>query len=343
MDRLAVAVKFSTDSAQFIYFMERPMRSYDCSVLYRPKNEELAHLPEGPIVCGKNRFSWVSIQHGVNSTVGSLNIFDLSTNENHNYPLDGRPGFASPCVEEDTFVVGLEHRVGVFNTQSGRWTELCNSVDAGVERTIINDGIAFSSGLLFGSKTLDQDKKKAGLCFLRTSDLQFFQLRSDQLCSNGKVILDEGEQVRFLDIDTPTKKVVEYTLEISSGTLGKPREVLNLERFDDFPDGMIATPDGQGVIIAFYNPQDVSQGEVRQFCLADGSQEAVWKTPLSPRATCPLLIESSGVVKLIVTTAVEGMPVEWQARLPNAGCLFVGDTPFGSVPGQSRIQIETAT
>ncbi len=318
------------------------MPSYDCSVLYRHENEELAHLPEGPVVCGKNRFSWVAIQHGLASTVGSLNIFDLSSNQNHTYPLDGRPGFAFPCAEDDTFVVGLEHRVGVFNTQSGRWTELCNSIDAGVECTIINDGIAFSRGLIFGSKTLDRNQKKAGLCFLRVSDLQLFQLRSDQLCSNGKVILEEGEQVRFLDIDTPTKKVVEYTLEISSGTLSGPRTVLNLERFDDFPDGMIATPDGQSVIIAFYNPHDAPHGEVRQFCLADGSQEAVWKTPLSPRATCPLLIENGGEVKLIVTTAVEDMPVEGQAQSPNAGCLFMGDTPFDSVPEQSRIRIGTA-
>lgn len=319
------------------------MRSYDCHVLYRPENKELANLPEGPLVCGKNQFSWVAIQHGLGATVGSLNIFDLSSNQNHTYPLDGRPGFACPCAEANTFVVGMEHRVGIFNTRSRQWTELCDSVDAGVDRTIINDGIAFSDGLIFGSKTLDENQKKAGLCFLRRSDWHLFQLRSDQLCSNGKVILKEGEQVRFLDIDTPTKKVVDYALDISSGTLSGPREVLGLERFDDFPDGMVATPDGQSVIIAFYNPDDAPHGEVRQFCLADGSLEAVWKTPLSPRATCPLLIEHDGVVKLIVTTAVENMPVEWQARLPNAGCLFVGDTPFDSLPESPRIQIETAT
>ena len=46
------------------------MRSYDCHVLYRPENKELANLPEGPLVCGKNQFSWVAIQHGLGATVG---------------------------------------------------------------------------------------------------------------------------------------------------------------------------------------------------------------------------------------------------------------------------------
>ncbi len=304
------------------------MEIYECDVLYRPEDLHLAFLPEGPIDMGGGQFSWVAIQHGADTTHGSLNVFDLSARTNKNYPLTGRPGFAFPTADAGTFVIGQEHELGLFSVQSGDWTVLNTNVDANVSGTTINDGVECAAGLIFGCKDLQFKEQKAGLYFWRKRDRKLFPLRSDQICSNGKVILDEGDRVKFLDIDTPTRVVVEYDLDIETGSLGEPRQVLDLHRFDDFPDGMVLTPDGQSVIIAFYNPNDAAHGETRQFRLSDGQVEAVWKTPGSPQVTCPLLIEHDGVVQIVLTTAVEHMPAEKQARYPNAGCLFIGETQF---------------
>ena len=52
----------------------------------------------------------------------------------------------------------------------------------------------------------------------------------------------------------------------------------------------------------------------------------------SPRVTCPLLVERDGGVKLILTTAVEGMPADQRRRCPNAGDLFIADTALPRVP-----------
>lgn len=310
------------------------MNAVQCDVLFRPESAELRFLPEGPIQCRPGVFSWVAIQHGPDRQDGSLNVFDLATRTNRSFPLPGRPGFAFPTTSSDHFLVGMERRVGVVELSTGRWTELCGEVDADVEGTIINDAVLVPQGIVFGCKDLAFREPKAGLYFWRRSDRRLFRLRGDQICSNGKVALGEGPRTRLLDIDSPRRTVVQYELDVRRGTLSRPQLVLDLRNEPAFPDGMIATPDGQSVIIAFYNPEEAPHGEARQYRLADGQVQQVWRTDRSPQVTCPLLLEHEGGVSLVLTTAVEHMPPEKQARLSNAGCLFIGRAEFDRVPAQ---------
>jgi len=313
------------------------VKIYDCEVLFRPENAELRFLPEGPIDLGNGRFSWVAIQHGANALVGSLNVFDLAKGINTTYEMDGRPGFAFPSNAPNIFFVGIERRVTTFNLLSREYSQVQGNVDEDVEGTIINDGVMFSDGIVFGTKVLESKTKRAGLYVLRFGTHSLTRLRSDQICSNGKVILEDADQLRFLDIDSPTKTVVEYTLD--GNFICEPRVVLDLRGATDVPDGMVAAPDGQSVIIAFYNPNDAPHGEARQYSLLTGEVECVWRTDLAPQVTCPLLIEHNEKVKLVLTTAVERMPPEKFERHPNSGCIFVGDTQFHSVPDPNAASI----
>jgi sugar lactone lactonase YvrE len=180
--------------------------------------------------------------------------------------------------------------------------------------------------LIFGCKDLRFCEAKAGLYFWRRRDRRLFQLRRDQICSNGKKVLAHDDGLTLLDIDSPRKTVTAYPFDPDAGTLGEGRIALDLRDGEAFPDGMILTPEAGSVIISFYDPRDVAWGETRQYRLADGVVETVWRTPLSPRATCPLLLGTGGAMKLVITTAVEHMPPEQQARHANAGCLFVAET-----------------
>ena len=312
------------------------MIEYPTSVLHRPQSNELRYLPEGPYSCGSGKFSWVAIQHGTNVESGSLNVFDMASGTNRNFALEGRPGFAFPTTHDDEFVVGLERKVCLFNIVTGESVSLTETVDDGVTGTIINDGVVFQDGLVFGCKDLEFKTPKAGLYFWRSRDRQLFQLSNDQTCSNGKFVVRDDGSYRLFDIDTPTQQVAAYPLDVDRGELGPRGVVIDLTEREDFPDGMIATPDGRSVIIAFYNPHDVEAGQAVQFSLATGEPEAIWRTPRSPRVTCPQLVEHNGKVKLILITAVENMDPEQQSRQTEAGCLFVGDTEFDSI-GDQRV------
>ncbi len=304
----------------------------DAELLFLPESEALRFLPEGPTAIAPGRFSWVAIQHGPQGTHGSLNLFDLASRTNRSFDLPGRPGFAKPTDQEGVFVVGCERELGIFDTRDQSWRSLVQGVDAQVSGTIINDGTIYADNLVFGTKDLEFKTKKAGLYLYRGRDGKLVQLRSDQICSNGKfVVASEAGQLQLVDIDSPTRQVVRYQLDIEAGQITAAETVIDLTSLGGVPDGMTVTPDGNSVIISFYNPNPAEFGETHQYDLRSGQLQHVWRTAASPQATCPALLPMpDGSVKLIITTAVEHMPAERQNQSPNAGGLFVADTDFNT-------------
>lgn len=311
-----------------------------CELFLRPASAELRFLPEGPYTVDGDRCSWVSIQFSPQSMAGALNITNLYCKSTLSYALPGRPGFAFPTDRDGTFVIGLERSVVLLDTKTGAVSELVGGIDSSVSGTIINDGIAFSEGLVFGAKDLKFQEKKAGLYFYRTRDGKLFTLRNDQLCSNGKVMNQVGSgRYELFDIDSPTKQVVRYELDTEKGTLSEPKVVLDFTSGEVFPDGMVGTPDGKSVIIAFFDPRPSQNGEARQYNLATGALEHVWTVPESPQVTCPQLIRIHGKVALLLTSASENMSAEQLAQHRNAGCLFIGATDFSEVPSQPQFAL----
>ncbi|MEM9643516.1 MAG: SMP-30/gluconolactonase/LRE family protein [Planctomycetota bacterium] len=294
-----------------------------------PASDELKFLPEGPCALTDSEFSWVAIQHGMDSTSGSLNRFNLLTNQNQTFELPGRPGFAFPCSGGDRFVVGCERSLGFIDTASGEWTPFCDGVDADVSNTIINDGLVFDDNLIFGTKDLEFATEKAGLYLFRGSDRQLIRLRNDQICSNGKAIYRDSEgHTRLLDIDSPTRRIVSYPIDVNAGTLGSPTTLIDLTGDPAVPDGAIMTPDGTGVIVSMFLPKAAEFGETRWYDLATGTTRCIWQTAGSPQNTCPALVRHQDRVVLVITTAVENMNGADQAACQNAGRLFMGETDF---------------
>lgn len=306
----------------------------DAELLFLPESDALRFLPEGPTAVAPGQFSWVAIQHGPQASYGSLNLFDVATRTNRSFELPGRPGFAKPTDQKGVFVVGCERELGIFDTRDQSWRSLVQDVDAQVSGTIVNDGTLYGENIVFGTKDLEFKTKKAGLYLYRGRDGKLVQLRSDQICSNGKFVVVAGDgQVQLVDIDSPTRQVVRYELDIDSGKLSPAEVAIDLTALEGVPDGMTVTPDGQGVIISFYNPNPAEFGETHQYELRTGQLQHIWRTAASPQATCPALLPMpDGSVKLIITTAVEHMPEERQGQSPSAGGLFIADTDFDQTP-----------
>ena len=317
-------------------------RISDAELLFLPASEELRFLPEGPTALGPGKFSWVAIQHGPTASIGSLNIFDVATGTNESFALPGRPGFAKPTSEKGTFIVGCERELGLFRTAERTWQPLVSGIDADVSGTIINDGTLYARNVVFGTKDLEFKTAKASLYLYRGSDDQLIRLRGGQVCSNGKDVINSGAGgLHLIDIDSPTRKLVRYRLDIDTGTLVDPETVIDFSDLEGVPDGMTISPDEQSVIISFYNPNPAPYGETRQYNLLSGELEQIWRTPLSPQATCPLLLEMpSGSIKLIITTAIEHMPAERRGQSTNAGGLFIADTHFRTSPATPTWALE---
>lgn len=306
-------------------------------MLFRPAVEGLRFLPEGPYPTQHNgEVSWVAIQHGPKSVFGSINLLTFTEEslrgvQNRSFDLPGRPGFAFPCDDDLSFVVGLERSLGLFTPQTGSWEVFCEGIDSDVENTIINDGMIWEDNLIFGTKDLEFNNKKAGLYLYRGCDRSLIRLRNDQICSNGKAIRKLRDGVELIDIDSPTRQVCAYDLDISAGRLGPRRILLDLTDDPAVPDGAILTPDGRGLIVSMFHPTDIGTGETRWYSLDDGQLVEIWQTPGSPQNTCPNLVSCDGKIVLLITTAAENMTPERLAACPNAGCIFVGETGFERV------------
>jgi sugar lactone lactonase YvrE len=223
-------------------------------------------------------------------------------------------------------VIGCERSLGLFDTATRSWDEFCVGVDEDVDNTIINDGMAYSDNLIFGTKDLEFATKKAGLYLYRGSDQRLIRLRDDQICSNGKAILigDAGD-LRLLDIDSPTRQLVSYPIDIAAGSLGVAEVVLDFAGDPAVPDGAILTPDQTGIIVSMFRPEVAEHGETRLYDLSTGQLLCTWQTPGSPQNTCPALVRHEGSLRLVITTAAENMSPADQQKCPNAGRLFLGE------------------
>ena len=282
--------------------------------------------PGGPSLLG-----WVAIQYAADRLFGSMNLLNLETGENRTVVLPGRPGFFAETVDPGVVLIGMERRFVTCNLLTGAVAETGLTVTED-PRVIINDGLAVDGGVLFGTKHLGFELPIAGLYYLDSASRQIHQVLDQQVCSNGKYLLREGDGATVIDIDSQPKKISVYHFDSKLRTLRDQRTLRDPAKLPGFPDGMRLAPGGNSVVVAFYNPAAVADGLAQQIALDTGEIECEWVIPGSPRITCPEFVLMGGEVKIVLTTAVEGMPAATRALAPGAGSMYLADTPFAAVP-----------
>jgi len=314
----------------------KKMQQFVAQPLFPPPSEELRFLPEcprllrnwpgaGPVL------GWVSIQHGIGSQVGSLNLLNLATGRNINFPLPGRPRFFVETDQPGVLVIGLERRFVLFDLTSSRLVEtgvhLTND-----ERVIINDGLAIPGGLIFGTKHLDFREPIAGLYHLDTGTRQITQLVRGEICSNGKYFLPDAEGATLIEIDSHPRTITRYRLDRGLRRVLDASLIVPPKNLPAVPDGLRPAPGGASIVVAFYNPEAADTGLAQEIRLEDGAVLTEWRLPGSPRVTCPEIVWLDGRVQLIFTTCTEGMPDQIRAIAPEAGSLFCAGTAWQTLP-----------
>jgi sugar lactone lactonase YvrE len=303
---------------------------------FEPTEEELRFLPEGPRLLrnhpdGGTRLGWVAIQHSVDAKAGSINVLDLASGRNTSFPLPGRPGFFAETTAPGVVLVGLERRLAYFNLLTGVLHESGPVVNTD-ERVIINDGLAVDNGVLFGTKHLEFNQPIAALYFYDYATRTVRTVLDKQLCSNGKFLQRNADGATLIDIDSIPKTITHYRFDANLERVISSSLVASPDSLPGYPDGLRPAPDGESVIVAFYNPEPVADGLAQQLRLSDGKVLCEWLIPGAPRVTCPEFVFLDGEVKIVFTTAVEGMPNETRRLAPASGAFFIANTPFQNTP-----------
>jgi sugar lactone lactonase YvrE len=318
------------------------IRRFTGELFFQPAVEELRYLPEGPRVLRNHpehgaRLGWVGIQHAAGVAEGSFNVLDLESGANSTFPLRGRPGFFAETTEPGVVLLGLERELACLDLRTGTLSAAVARIDAD-PGTIVNDGLAVDGGVLFGTKDLEFKRPIAALYFFDPVTRKVHTVLDGQTCSNGKYLRREATGATLIDIDSAPKRISRYRLDAKLERVLEARLIRPAESLPALPDGLRPAPAGRGeqegdsVIVAYYNPAEVSDGLAQQIRVSDGAVICEWIIPGSPRVTCPEFVQLDAKVKLLFTTAVEGMPAEIRRRAPGAGCMYIADTEFADLP-----------
>ena len=302
------------------------MRQFIAEPWYRPPTGELRYLPECPRLL-RNFHSdgavlgWVAIQHGSGRRDGSLNLLELETRRNRSIALTGRPGFFVETTRPGTWLVGMERELVLVDVLSGETSKTGITIPSS-QPVIVNDGIGIPNGLVFGTKHELVRDPVAALYHFDCATRKVREIVGDQTCSNGKYFRSSDDGWDLVDIDTVPKAITRYRFTSGFRQLLSRHAVAAPESLPALPDGLRVMPNGESVLVAFYNPDAADAGVAREIRLTDGQALTEWILPGSPRVTCPELVELDGDISVVFTTAVEGMPAEAQRKAPHAGAFF---------------------
>jgi sugar lactone lactonase YvrE len=318
------------------------MQRFVAAPFFDPPSDALRFLPEGPRVLrncpGNNgKLGWVAIQHGADLLEGSINILDLASQRNQSFPLPGRPGFFAETTRPGVLLVGLERDLILFDLATSRVEKLGVHVTDD-DRVIINDGLAVEGGVLFGTKHLEFNQPIAALYYFDAARRSVHTVLDGQICSNGKFLTRDTAGATLVDIDSIPKTIARYRLDATLKSIIERALIVAPDSLPASPDGLRPSPieevevEPQSIVVAFYNGAEVVDGLAQLIRLRDGATLAEWTIPGAPRVTCPEFVEIDGKVKILFTTALEGMPESLRRRASGSGCLYIADTPFSKMP-----------
>jgi sugar lactone lactonase YvrE len=318
------------------------MRSTEARVCFELGNYFLGEGPREVVVGAEPELVWVNIQTAADSTYGTVQRHRFSGGQTRSWPAPERVGFVLPVAGGNRILAGVEKGLRVCDLATGTWSEPLATIPDDNPRTVINDAEIVPGGkaVVFGTKDtkFDEKAKLAQLYMYTVDDNRISVLADKQICSNGKVFVSDDRGLLLFDIDTQTRKVARYRFDAAARTATPDGVAIDLKNQVGFPDGMRGCGDGTA-IIAFYNPEFAEAGRAVRFDLTTGEAVEEWTTPGSPRVTCPLLLKRPDGVKLILTTATEGMPADMHTKCPNAGCLFIAETQFADCPAPQVVRL----
>jgi sugar lactone lactonase YvrE len=177
-----------------------------------------------------------------------------------------------------------------------------------------NDGKCDPAGR-FWAGTMDyvSGKKGAGSLYVMQKDLTVERVVQDVSCSNGLAWSPDHRTLYY--IDTPTREVVAYDYEITSGRITNKRAVVTIPDTDGYPDGM--TIDTEGMLwVACWDGWRVSRWNP-----LTGALLQTIKLPASRITSCAF--GGAGLDDLYITSAKTGLSEQDLKAQPLAGSLFV--------------------
>lgn len=177
-----------------------------------------------------------------------------------------------------------------------------------------NDGKCDPAGRFWaGTMNMEEPINHTGALYFLDTDLSISTAIEGVACSNG--LAWDIDRSKFYFIDTPTRQIVVYDYEESTGKISNKKTAVRISPQDGLPDGM--TIDNEGMLwVALWDGWAVARYDpVTGKCLTK------MRIPVARITSCTFGGDSLN--DLYITTARVGLTAEELAHQPLAGCTFI--------------------
>lgn len=185
-----------------------------------------------------------------------------------------------------------------------------------------NDGKCDPSGRFLAGSMDDAELEASGSLYSLAPDGSVKKLITGMRISNG--LTWSPDYRTFYHIDTPTRKVMAYDYDLSSGEIVNPRPAISVPSELGWPDGM--TSDIQGMLwVAMW-----AGAKLTRWDPATGGLLAEIPMPAFNVSSCAF--GGPHLTDIYVTSARKGMDAEQLSKYPLSGGLFRIKTSIQGLP-----------
>jgi sugar lactone lactonase YvrE len=267
--------------------------------------EAKADVGEGPCWDEQNQvLYWIDI------TQKHIHRYTPITGSSETFMMD-QPIGAVALTTDETLLCAMENGFYLYNLTDNLSTFL-HDPEADRSDNRFNDGKCDAGGRFWAGTMSQTGKEKAGSLYCFHPDGRCERKLQKISISNG--LSWSLDQRTLYYIDSPTREVVAYDIDLSTGGLGDSRVAIRFSAEDGLPDGMTIDKEGN-LWIAMWGGSCVLRYDPKSGRLLERV-----KLPVSQVTSCTF--GGSALDELYITTARIGLTEEQLKQEPLAGGLF---------------------
>jgi sugar lactone lactonase YvrE len=274
-----------------------------------------AFLGEGP--------AWDAareILYWINIFAGELHLYDPKSGSDEVINVGQAPGCAAPC-RSGAIILGVKEGIATLDIATQRLTFLSRP-ETSLPGNRFNDGKCGPDGRFLAGTMDNAEQAATGSLYSLSTGRALKTLLTGVSISNGLAWSPDHKILYF--IDTPTRQVVAYDYDLSSGDIANPRVAVSIPAAYGWPDGMTSDANGNlwiamwaGAALTVWNP---SNGAL------------VEKIPVPSLNVTSCAFGGQHLDELYITSAHKGLSQTEISAYPYSGGLFRIKTNITGMP-----------
>jgi sugar lactone lactonase YvrE len=263
-------------------------------------------LGEGPLWIAKlGCFFWVDIEKG------KLHRYHLGSKQLENRYFPHRLAVVLEA-ENGKLILGLDRKLVRYDWETEQIEELCG-VEEHLPLNRFNDGKVDPQGRIWIGTLSTRFTEGSGALYRIGTDFQPQVQLENLTISNGMAWTEDGRTFYF--IDTPTKKIQEFSFDPASGAIGFRRIAVEIPEGLGFPDGMCIDREGM-LWVAHYAGAGVYRWNPKTGALLDKIE-----LPVPHVTSC--CFGGDDLDLMLITSAQENLSPAEIEKYPQSGDVFL--------------------